>query len=127
MPQVVVRDQDAACRVARDMNNHVGSTAEMVELTAPFPNANAYALRAYRARIATLTMTALGAAGIGGAFIAGFAVDQNKPEVRTGLYADIGVTLGLGAAVLVSGYVWASSSRKASAQLDADIRNTCPQ
>ncbi|MEO6951332.1 MAG: hypothetical protein ABI321_05920 [Polyangia bacterium] len=126
VPQVVVRDQEAACRIARDMG-HATSTKDMVELTAPFPNANFYAVRAYRARLATLVMTGFGAAGIGGAFIAGFAADTNKPEVRAGLYADVGVTLGLGAAVLLSGYIYASASRKAVAQLDADVRNTCPQ
>ncbi len=125
VPQVVVRDHEAACRVARDMSGRAGSAAELVELTAPFPRANVYALRAYQARIATLTMTALGAAGIAGAFIAGFAVDQSKPEVRTGLYADVGVTIGLGVAVLVSGNIWARSTARAVAQLDADTRAEC--
>ena len=126
LPQAVVRDEEAACRVARDLA-HSSSTKDMLELTAPFPAAHAYAVRAYQARVATLVMTAFGAAGIGGAFIAGFAVDQSRPEVRTGLYADIGATLGLGVAVLVAGYIYASASRKAVAQLDADVRTTCPR
>ena len=126
VPQAVVRDEEAACRVARDLG-HSSSTRDLVELTAPFPRAHAHAVRAYQARVATLVMTAFGAAGIGGAFIAGFAVDQTRPEVRTGLYADIGVTLGLGVATLVVGSVYASASRKAVAQLDADVRTTCPQ
>ena len=125
VPQMVVRDHEAACRVARDMAGRASSAAELVELTAPFPRANVYALRAYQARIATMTLTALGAAGIAGAFIAGFAVDRSKPEVRTGLYADVGATIGLGVAALVSGYVWSSSSRKAVTQLDADTRAEC--
>jgi hypothetical protein len=126
LPTVVIRDREAACRIARTMAHQPLSATQLVEITAPFPVANHYARRAYHARMAGIVLTALGAAGIIGAFVTGFALDTSQPAVRTALYADIGGTIGLGAGALLSGWLTLKGSSQAVLELDAAARAECP-
>ncbi len=126
IPQVVTRDRESACRVARSLAQQPLSAVELVQVTTPFPVAHRYARRAYHARMAALVLTGIGAAGLVGAFVTGFATDTSQYEARVALYSVIGVTIGMGGGALLAGSLTLRASTRARNELDAATRAECP-
>lgn len=125
-PQIVVRDRMSACRVARSVMRQPLSPADLIEVTAIFPRANAQARRAYHTRMAALVLTGIGGAALVGAFVTGFALDTSKPDARTALYATVGGTIGLGAGALLAGFLSLKAKTAAYTELDDATRAECP-
>ena len=126
IPRGVVRDEESACRVAASMLHQPMSSAELIEVTATFPRANMYARRAYHARMAALVLTGIGAAGIAGAFVAGFATDTSQYDARVALYSVIGGTIGMGVGALLAGALMLRANARALNELAAATRAECP-
>jgi hypothetical protein len=126
IPPIVVRDRETACRVARSAIRAPLSNAELVELSAPWPNAQRLAVRAYHSRNAALALTILGAAGLVGAFVTGFATDTTQPAARIGLYSTVGVTIGLGAGALLAELLEVRAKAAAYREIDDMSRAECP-
>ena len=126
IPQVVVRDRESACQVARSALRGSLSPGDLVALSQPFPVAHKYARRAWDSRIAIYVLTGIGAAGLAGAFVTGFAVDTSQPAARTALYSVVAGTIGAGAGVLIAAAVASRARIRAVTELDAATREECP-
>jgi hypothetical protein len=127
VPGNPMRDRESTCRIARSGLRGNLSPTDLVWTSQYYPVANFYASRAYHARLATIVLTSLGAAGLVGAFATGFAADTSLPPVRAGLYSVVGGTIGLGAGALLSGWMGAKARTRAYVELDAATREECPQ
>ena len=123
---MVVRDREAACRVARSVVHQPLSAVELIDVSAPFPRANKYARRAYHGRMAGLALTGIGAAGLVGGFVTGFATDTSLYAPRVALYSVVGVTIGLGAGALLAGALSLRARNRAVVELDQETKAECP-
>jgi hypothetical protein len=126
MPAIVVRDPVSACRVARSVLRQPLSAADLVEVTATFPRANAQARRAYHGRLAGIVLTGIGAAALLAGLVTGFAADRTEREVAIATYTLVGGALGLGAGALLAGALAGRARTRAYAELDAATRAECP-